>query len=233
MTTKRVQKTPVDRPAVFVKGFVELTALNETQGLYLSALDTSDQVIVLGPSGTGKTYLAASKAANMLVSGEIENIILTRPSVAVGRDLGYFPGTEAEKIAPWAAPVVDVLVKRLGSVFVEAALKKKQIHLAPLSTMRGKSFSNAFIILDEAQNTSVSEIKMFLTRIGENCKVVVNGDIKQSDLRGSVSGLSTIIEMSRKYKMKIPLIEFTTDDIVRSKICKDWIIAFDKMESGK
>jgi len=205
---------------------VKLSPMNDNQRLYLNALDTSQQVIVCGSSGTGKTYIAATYAANMYANREIDKIILTRPNVSVGKDLGYFPGTLEEKFAPWAAPVLDVLNEQLGKGTVETGIKSGNIEMAPLSTMRGRSFKNAFIILDEAQNTTVPEMKMFLTRIGKDCTVVINGDIKQSDI-GSHSGLSKIIHLAKKHYLPIPIIEFGVDDIVRSDICKMWIIAFE------
>lgn len=204
---------------------VKLEPLNEKQAQYMKALSSSNQVIVTGFSGTGKTFIAATTAANMFLQKQIHKIIITRPNVAVGKDLGYLPGDLREKFAPWAMPVLDVLQKQLGDGIFETALKKGNIEMAPLSMMRGRSFDDAFIILDEAQNTSISEIKMFLTRIGENCKVVVNGDIRQSDISHQ-SGLSKIVHMTKKYNMNIPIIEFEIDDIVRSDICKEWIIAF-------
>ena len=205
---------------------VNLDPLNDMQAMYLKALQTSDQVIVCGYSGTGKTYIAATYAANMYAMKIVDKIILTRPNVSVGKDLGYFPGTLEEKFAPWAAPVLDVLNEQLGKGVVETGVKNGNIEMAPLSTMRGRSFHDAFIILDEAQNTTVQEVKMFLTRIGKNCKVVINGDIKQSDIQ-SQSGLSKIIHLAKKNNMSVPIIEFGVGDIVRSDICKQWIMAFE------
>jgi phosphate starvation-inducible PhoH-like protein len=210
-----------------VARMVPLKPLNDNQALYLKHLETSNQVIVCGFSGTGKTYLAATFAANMYNNREIDKIILTRPNVSVGKDLGYFPGTLEEKFAPWAAPVLDVLNEHLGKGVVETGIKNGNIEMAPLSTMRGRSFKNAFIILDEGQNTSVAEMKMFLTRVGKGCKVVINGDIKQSDIAGQ-SGLSKVIHLAKKYNMPVPVIEFSADDIVRSDICKQWILAFEE-----
>lgn len=206
--------------------FVPLTALNDNQKLYIKCLNEHDQVIVCGFSGTGKTYIAATMAANMYAKKMIDKIVLTRPNVSVGKDLGYFPGTLEEKFQPWALPIIDVLIEQLGKGTVETAIKNGNIEMAPLSTMRGRSFHDAFIILDEAQNTSIPEIKMFLTRIGKNCKVVVNGDIKQSDINQQ-SGLSKIIHLAKKYNMPVPVVEFGVDDIVRSDICKQWIMAFE------
>jgi len=205
---------------------VELKPLNDNQKLYLKALEAADQMIVCGFSGTGKTYMAATYAANMYANHEIDKIILTRPNVSVGKDLGYFPGTLEEKFSPWAAPVLDVLQEQLGRGVVETAVKNGNIQMAPLSTMRGRSFHDAFIILDEGQNTTIAEMKMFLTRIGKGCKVVINGDIRQSDISGQ-SGLSKILHLAKKYQLPVPVIEFGVDDIVRSDICKQWIIAFE------
>jgi phosphate starvation-inducible protein PhoH and related proteins len=206
---------------------VPLKPLNDNQAQYLKHLATSDQIIVCGSSGTGKTYIAATYAANMYINREIDKILITRPNVSVGKDLGYFPGSLEEKFAPWAAPVIDVLNEQLGKGVVETGIKNGNIEMAPLSTMRGRSFKNAFILLDEGQNTSIAEIKMFLTRIGKGCKVVINGDIKQSDLT-SQSGLSKVIHLVKKYNMPVPVVEFTVDDIVRSDICKQWIMAFEE-----
>lgn len=208
---------------------VKLEAMNDNQKKYLKALDTSEQMIVCGYSGTGKTYIAATYAANMYANNLIDKIIVTRPNVSVGKDLGYFPGTLEEKFAPWAAPVLDVLTSQLGKGVVETSIKKGNIEMAPLSTMRGRSFKNAFIILDEAQNTTVPEIKMFLTRIGKDCKVVINGDVKQKDINDH-SGLATIMRLAERDKLPVPIIDFGIEDIVRSDICKQWIIAF---EGGK
>lgn len=205
----------------------DLTPLNENQRLYLDALDKSPQTIVCGYSGTGKTFLAASKAANMYLTKQVDKIILTRPNVSVGKDLGYFPGDLNEKFGPWAAPVLDVLQERLGKGVVETGIKNGNIELSPMSVMRGRSFKHAFVILDEAQNTSIPEMKMFLTRIGEGSRVVINGDIKQSDIKEQ-SGLSKIIHLAKKYQMDIPVIEFGIEDIVRSDICKQWLIAFEQ-----
>lgn len=209
-----------------VSKILTLKPLNDNQALYLSALQHSDQMIVCGYSGTGKTYIAATFAANLYAARGVSKIILTRPNISVGKDLGYFPGTLEEKFAPWAAPVLDVLNEQLGKGVVDTGIKNGNIEMAPLSTMRGRSFHDSFIILDEAQNTTVAEIKMFLTRIGKGCKVVINGDVKQSDIN-TQSGLSKIIHLAKKYQLPVPVIEFGVDDIVRSDMCKAWIMAFE------
>ena len=202
---------------------------NENQKSYLSALKTAQQTIVLGPAGTGKTYIAASFAASLYLNKKIDKIILTRPNIPAGRSIGFFPGTLEEKMAPWVVPVMDVLVKHLGHGVVETGVKNGNIQVIPFETMRGRSFEDAFVLLDEAQNTTVPEIKMFLTRVGEGCRVVLNGDIQQSDLRED-SGLFKTIKMVEKYEIPVPIVEFTTEDIVRSDLCRIWVEAFIKEE---
>lgn len=206
-----------------------LVAKTQNQKRYIDFLNTSSQVVVTGYSGTGKTYIAATHAANRYLEGNIKRIIVTRPNVAVGKDLGYFPGTLEEKIAPWVAPVHDTLVEHLGVGKVETDMKNGNIRYVPLSVMRGSSYDNTFILVDEAQNLTVHEMKMLLTRVGSNSQLVINGDIKQSDLRkDSTSGLAKIVELIHKHDMGIPTVDFTLDDIVRSDICKQWAIVFDK-----
>lgn len=199
----------------------------DKQAEYLQHLHFSDQIVVMGCAGTGKTYLAAAVAATKLKSKHISKIVLTRPNVAAGRGLGFLPGTLEEKIAPWVVPFTDVIREYLGAAEFDIAMKNGTIDIVPFEIMRGRTFNDSFIILDEAQNTTPSEIKMFLTRIGEQSQVVINGDIKQSDLR-ETSGLSTVVNMIKKQNLNIPVIEFNTSDIVRSDICAMWIKAFDK-----
>lgn len=208
-----------------VSKLIDLEPLNENQKKYINALKTSDQVIVCGFSGTGKTFIAATYAANLYITRQIDKIIITRPIVSVGKDLGFFPGSLEEKMAPWAAPVVEVLIEQLGKGVVETAVKNGNIEVAPLSTMRGRSFKNAFVICDESSNTTIAEIMMFLTRVGQNCKVVINGDVRQQDIKEQ-SGLSKILHLVKKYNMDIPVIEFEVDDIVRSERVKEWIKVF-------
>ena len=156
--------------------------LNPTQANYLDALRTSPQVIVLGPAGTGKTWISATFAADLLRGGHIDKIILTRPNVPCGRSLGYFPGSMEDKFAPWAAPVAEAIKDRIGKAAYEIAMKRGDIELVPFEVMRGRSWKNAFVLLDEAQNSTPAEIKTFLTRIGADSTVVINGDVSQCDL---------------------------------------------------
>jgi len=207
------------------KQTIQLLPRNERQEEYLQALKHSDQVIVFGPAGTGKTYCVATFAANEYHVKNIHKIVITRPHVAVGKDIGYLPGTLSEKCEPWALPVVDVLERHLNKGVVETGLKNSNIEIAPLALMRGRSFEDTFVIVDEAQNITLPELKMLVTRIGEGSKLVLNGDIQQSDLKEG-DGLSKIVHYAKKHMLPIPIIEFTIDDVVRSDICKQWIKVF-------
>lgn len=202
--------------------------LNPTQDDYLSALKNSPQVVVLGPAGTGKTWIAATYAADLYRQRRITKIILTRPNVPSGRSLGYFPGSLEEKFGPWAAPVIEAVKERIGSAAYEIAVKNGDIEMVPFEVMRGRSWKNAFILLDEAQNATPAEMKTFLTRIGEDCTVVINGDISQCDLR-ETSGLRTVIHLIKARMLPVPIIEFTLNDIVRSGVCEMWVRAFEEV----
>ena len=197
------------------------------QAKLINAIASSKQVLILGPAGTGKTYVTATCAADLYILKEIDKIVITRPHVAVGKDIGFLPGTLEEKAQPWALPVLDVLIKHLGRGAVDTGLKAGNIEVATLALMRGRSFDDAFIIVDEAQNIEISEIKMLLTRVGEGSTIVLNGDIQQSDLKGT-SGLAKIIHLSKKYMLDAPVVEFGIDDIVRSGICAEWVKVFMK-----
>jgi phosphate starvation-inducible PhoH-like protein len=229
MTEPRVKKRTTKRTTTYknsdAKPDVEILPRNENQRLYLEALQTSYQVIVTGCAGTGKTYIAASWAASQYRKKSIDRIIITRPHVAVGKDIGYLPGDLSEKTLPWALPVIDVLQKHLGKGEVETAIKNGNIEVVPLALIRGRSFDDALLIVDEAQNLTVHEMKAMLTRVGENCQIILDGDIEQVDLKES-SGLSKIVHLAKKHQMNMPVIEFTIDDVVRSAICKEWLRAF-------
>ncbi|AWN40866.1 MULTISPECIES: PhoH family protein [Methylobacterium] len=201
--------------------------LTERQGQYLEALASHAQVIVLGPAGTGKTFIAGTRAADQLRQRRIAKVVITRPNVPSGRSLGFFPGTLEDKIAPWVAPLTEAMKERMGQAAFEIALKTGDIEIVPFEVMRGRTFKNCLVILDEAQNTTTAEIKMFLTRIGDDCQVIINGDVSQTDLR-ETSGLRTVIHLVKSRMMPIPVVEFTRDDIVRSGICAEWVKAFEE-----
>ena len=204
---------------------VPILPRNENQRSYLEALKKSSQVIALGPSGTGKTWMPVTFACNLYLGRKIDKIILTRPAVSVGKSLGSLPGDMGEKYGPWLSPLLSVMEEQMGKGVVETSVKNGNIRMAPLEYMRGSSFNDAFVICDEAQNLTIEELKMLTTRIGENCTFVLSGDIRQSDIKQQ-SGLSKAIHLAKKYQMDIPIIEFTLDDVVRSDICKQWVAAF-------
>ena len=207
-----------------VSGIVPKT---DKQKELLGHLKQSSQVFILGPAGTGKTYVTATYASDLYTLKEIDKIVITRPHVAVGKDLGFLPGTLEEKTYPWALPVLDVLTKHLGKGVVDTAIKNGNIEMAPLALMRGRSFDNAFIIVDETQNITAHELKMLLTRVGEGSKIVLNGDVQQSDLK-EADGLSKVIHLAKKHMLPIPIVEFGVEDIIRSDICAEWVKIFMK-----
>ncbi|EBA3921304.1 phosphate starvation-inducible protein PhoH [Salmonella enterica subsp. enterica serovar Oslo] len=199
-----------------------IEALNEAQAHYLISLDNKELTFATGEAGCGKTYLATAVAAQRLLDKEVDKIIVTRPVLQAEEDLGFLPGDISEKFAPFFRPVYDVLQKRLGSSFLEYCLKPDvaKVEIAPFAYMRGRTFENAVVILDEAQNVTASQMKMFLTRMGENVTVIVNGDITQCDLPGNVkSGLEDALERFQP-SSQVGLIEFMAEDCVRSELCK-------------
>jgi phosphate starvation-inducible protein PhoH and related proteins len=221
-TRSRRQTTYKGAESKPLSGIVPKT---ENQGKLLDALKSSRQVFILGPAGTGKTYVTATYAADLYTMKEIDKIVITRPHVAVGKELGFLKGDLQEKTMPWALPVLDVLEKHLGKGAVETGIKSGNIEMAPLALMRGRSFDNAFIIVDETQNITTHELKMLLTRVGEGTTIVLNGDVQQSDLK-EADGLTKVIHMAKKYMLPVPIIEFDMDDIIRSDITKMWVKTF-------
>lgn len=205
-------------------GFVPRTT---KQKELVDAFKEYQQVFVLGPAGTGKTYVTATYAADLYTLKEIDKIVITRPHVAVGKDIGYLPGTLEEKTYPWALPVLDVLQKHWGKGTLDTAIKNGNVEMAPLALMRGRSFENAFIIVDETQNITTHELKMLLTRVGEGSTIVLNGDVQQSDLK-EADGLSKVIHLAKKHMLPVPIVEFGINDIVRSDICAQWVKVFMK-----
>ena len=202
-----------------------ITPKTDKQKAFLDHLNQNSQVFVLGPAGTGKTYVTATYAADQYTLKAIDKIVITRPHVAVGKDLGYLPGTLEEKTYPWALPVLDVLEKHWGKGMLETAIKNGNVEMAPLALMRGRSFDNAFIIVDESQNITTHELKMLLTRVGEGSTIVLNGDVQQSDLK-EADGLSKVIHLAKKHMIPVPIVEFGVEDIIRSDICAQWVKVF-------
>lgn len=201
-----------------------LQALNEAQGHYLCALQSKELVFAIGPAGTGKTYIAAAYGAQMLAEKRIQRIIVTRPAKEVGEGMGFLPGELEDKYAPYLDPFRQIMIERMGLSQYEYALAAEYIVPKPLGFMRGATFDDALVILDEAQNCTPAEMKMFLTRIGKNCTVVVDGDMEQCDLNGP-SGLNDAVRRLEG-NPRVAVVEFTEDDIVRSGLVKDVLIAY-------
>lgn len=206
------------------KSRAPLIAKTPAQGAYIDAIKHNDQVVCLGPAGSGKTFIAASLAADALMSKQVNKIVLTRPNVPTGPTIGALPGTLEEKFAPWAAPILDTLSERMGRGHFEEAFGKTVL-VVPTEYIRGRSFENAFIIVDEAANLTFDQIKALLTRQGEASTMVLNGDVQQNDL-GPTSGLTKLLDIIKRRGLPVPVVEFGVDDIVRSASCKMWIETF-------
>jgi phosphate starvation-inducible PhoH-like protein len=205
-----------------------ITARSPNQSAYIQALGRSDLVFGLGPAGTGKTYLAVAYAAQCLERGQVERIVLSRPAVEAGERLGFLPGDMREKVDPYLRPLYDALYDVLPPAKVERDLLSGVIEIAPLAFMRGRTLSHAFVILDEAQNTSSMQMKMFLTRIGEGSKMVVTGDPSQIDLPvGQKSGLEQAVGVLSGIK-GIEAIRFDAGDVVRRDLVARIVEAYDK-----
>lgn len=204
--------------------FKQIEPLNFIQGEYFEAIKHNDIVFGIGSAGTGKTYIAAQYAAQQLFYKKIDKIILTRPNVEVGRGLGFLPGTLEEKFAPYLLPFEQILSKALGKGLYEYALKNGNIDPKPLGFMRGATFENCILLLDEAQNCTKEEMKMILSRIGKNCKMIISGDQDQSDI-GEDSGLEDAVYRLRGIE-GVEVVRFLDSDIVRSKLCKSIIMAY-------
>ena len=203
------------------------------QRLYIQTIRSSDLVLGIGPAGTGKTYLAMAMAVSALLRREVSRIILTRPAVEAGEKLGYLPGTIYEKVDPYLRPLYDALHDMLDPSDISRRIERGVIEVAPLAFMRGRTFNDAFIILDEAQNTTSEQMRMFLTRLGFDSKAVVNGDVTQIDLpRGTISGLI----QAEQVLTGIPLIRFvhfTEKDVVRHPLVQDVIRAYERHQNEK
>ena len=201
-------------------------ARSEKQSEYIKALKENDIIFSLGPAGTGKSFLAVSVAVTLLMEKKIERVILSRPAVEAGEKLGFLPGDMKEKVDPYLRPLYDALYELFGADKIDKKIESGEIEIAPLAFMRGRTLKNCFAILDEAQNATETQIKMFLTRIGENSKLVVNGDPSQVDLiNKSHSGLTKSKNILKDIK-EIKLIEFDHNDVVRHPLVSKIIRAY-------
>ena len=201
-------------------------ARSEKQSDYIKALKENDIIMSLGPAGTGKSFLAVSVGVTMLMEKKIERVILSRPAVEAGEKLGFLPGDMKEKVDPYLRPLYDALYELFGADKIDKKIESGEIEIAPLAFMRGRTLKNCFAILDEAQNATETQIKMFLTRIGENSKLVVNGDPSQIDLiNKSLSGLIKSRNIL-KHLSEIKVVEFDHNDVVRHPLVSKIIRAY-------
>lgn len=203
------------------------------QRQYVHAIKHRDVTFGIGPAGTGKTYLAVAMAVASLKHGEVDRIVLTRPAVEAGESLGFLPGDLKEKVDPYLRPIYDALNSILGADHVERLMDRGVIEIAPLAYMRGRTLDNAFVILDEAQNTTNAQMKMFLTRLGFGSKMVVNGDVSQIDLpHGAKSGLISAQQILNGIEA-IEFVHFQADDVVRHPVVAKIITAYETPHEDK
>lgn len=198
-----------------------ILAATENHAKLMTAIENYDQVISIGPAGTGKTYITAGLAADWYTEHKYNKIIITRPMIPVGEDFGYLPGTLEEKVTPWAMPVLDVIQQRIGKARLECDIGKN-IEIVPLQLMRGRTFDNCWILADECQNLTVEQAKMLVTRVGKHSKLLINGDIAQKDIHEQ-SGLTWLINNVYKHNLPVPVVEFNIEDCQRSGLCRMWL----------
>lgn len=223
-----------DAVAVTAKGkYIKCRTLG--QRAYVTAIKKNTLVFGIGPAGTGKTYLAVAMAVAAFKAGEVDKIILTRPAIEAGEKLGFLPGDLQEKVDPYLRPLYDALEELFGVDNYLTLIERGIIEIAPLAYMRGRTLSHAFIILDEAQNSTDEQMKMFLTRMGEGSKAVVNGDLTQIDLPRGVSGLKKAVEILKSIE-GIDVCVLTDKDIVRHELVQKIVLAYaerEKNDNGK
>jgi phosphate starvation-inducible PhoH-like protein len=218
----------VSPPRQFQVGKRNIAPKTLNQKLYMEAIDRHDMVFGIGPAGTGKTYLAVAMAIRELLGKRVSRIVLTRPAVEAGERLGFLPGTIEEKIDPYLRPLYDALYDMLDTDRVDRYLERRIIEIAPIAFMRGRTLNDSFIILDEAQNTTSEQMKMFLTRIGYSSKAVINGDVTQIDLPfGKTSGLIESRGVLRDIQ-GISFVTFNDRDVVRHQLVQEIVRAYEK-----
>ncbi|WP_313074484.1 PhoH family protein [Melaminivora sp.] len=220
-------------PALLATRRADLRARTTGQGQYLTNIATHDITFGIGPAGTGKTYLAVASAVDALERSNVQRIVLTRPAVEAGERLGFLPGDITQKVDPYLRPLYDALYDLMGYDRVQKAFERNALEIAPLAFMRGRTLNNAFVILDEAQNTTIEQMKMFLTRLGFGSRAVVTGDVSQIDLpKGTLSGL---IDAERVLKrvQGIAFSRFTSADVVRHPLVARIVDAYDAQRSRR
>ena len=228
-----VYPSEFEKDAIIVHRGKVISPKTNGQKNYLKAIQDNTVTFVIGPAGTGKTYLAMAYAVRVLKDKSISRIILTRPAVEAGEKLGFLPGTLYEKVDPYLRPLYDALYDMMEAEKFQSLLDRGTIEVAPLAYMRGRTLNNSLIILDEAQNTTPEQMKMFLTRLGFGSKIIITGDITQVDLpQGGKSGLVIIKEVLKAVK-EISFINLTAKDVVRHKLVQNIVEAYKKYEDKK
>lgn len=229
--TQATEQMPHTKPITLRTRKGNITPRSQTQQHYVQKILTSDISFGVGPAGTGKTYLAVACAVDMLERGEIERILLVRPAVEAGEKLGFLPGDLTQKIDPYLRPLYDALYEMLGFEKVGKLLERQIIEVAPLAYMRGRTLNNSFVILDEAQNTTPEQMKMFLTRLGFGSRAVITGDMSQVDLpRGHKSGLAQAVAILAPIK-EIHVTRFLAKDVVRHELVQKIVEAYDSFDA--
>lgn len=200
---------------------------NEKQDSLIKAIKMNPITVTIGCAGTGKTYCSTGTIAQLHMQGKYKKIVITRANVPTGKTLGHFPGSIQEKMTPWLLPMLEVLEKAFGKEKYQYMMNKGEIEIQPIETIRGRSYENALVLVDEAQNLSIDELKAITTRLGENSKLVLMGDPAQSDVKDG-KDLLKFCTVVRKAGIQLPIIEFSVDDIVRSDIVADLVRVFIK-----
>jgi len=222
-----------DGVLVYGPGGTKVTARTPNQKLLVSAAENNDMIFAIGPAGTGKTYTAVALAVRALKEKHVKRIVLTRPAVEAGENLGFLPGDLKEKLDPYLQPLYDALMDMIPYEKLAEYLEKGVIEIAPLAFMRGRTLDKAFVILDEAQNATTSQMKMFLTRMGQNAKFIITGDATQIDLpKSQMSGLMRSVDLLKGID-GIGIIQLDESDVIRHKLVKKIIVAFEKHEAER
>jgi len=210
----------------------QIETLTQRQATYLGLLNGHNCTIAAGPAGTGKTFVACAWAGAQLHAKHFNSIILTRPNAGVGKTLGMLPGRIEQKMAPWARPLAAAFKQQMGAKRYDEAVKAQTIQIQPLEHIRGLTFDNSCMIIDEAQNTTPSEMKAFLTRVGEHSAIIISGDESQSDIHSTQNGLAWALRaVDCGFVPDVGRVQFTHSDVVRSDLCKAWGLAWEHLET--